>query len=139
MVVNLLAVFFYSEKIEKVGSKLEEIAEEVGKILVENASNKLARKRRLQRGEYVMSIYKYNEVRDKIKEDQSPHLNEEENDHSCDYTLSLHLPTKHCQFSVKSGPRLFTFDAASDTIVVNVGQQLEASNFNPILIITFIK
>ena len=111
---------------EKVGSKLEEVGEELGKIFVENAS-KQARKR-LQRGESLLSIYKYNQ-QDKMIE-QNPHLNEEENDHSCDCTLSLHLPTKHCQFSVKFGPRLLTFDAGPDTIVVTVGQQLEASNFN---------
>ncbi|XVF65928.1 hypothetical protein PTKIN_Ptkin09bG0290500 [Pterospermum kingtungense] len=115
----------FSEKMEKVGSKLEEVAEEVVKILVENASKESPRKR-LQRGEPIMSIYKYNYMQDKIKDDQNPLLNEEENDHCCDYTLSLHLPTKHCQFSTKSGPRLLTFDAAPDTVIFTVGQQLEA-------------
>ena len=111
---------------EKVASKLEEVAEELGKIFVENASNQP--RKRLEKGESVLSIYKYN-YQDKIT-GQNPHLNEEENDHSCDYTLSLHLPTKHCEFSVKSGPRLFTFDAAPVTIIVTVGQQLEVGNFN---------
>ncbi|XVF65929.1 hypothetical protein PTKIN_Ptkin09bG0290500 [Pterospermum kingtungense] len=128
----------FSEKMEKVGSKLEEVAEEVVKILVENASKESPRKR-LQRGEPIMSIYKYNYMQDKIKDDQNPLLNEEENDHCCDYTLSLHLPTKHCQFSTKSGPRLLTFDAAPDTVIFTVGQQLEASSFNPMYIVNFIK
>ncbi|XVE80763.1 hypothetical protein DITRI_Ditri15bG0006400 [Diplodiscus trichospermus] len=113
----------FSEKMEKVGSKLEEVAEELGKILVENASNE-ARKR-LGKAESVLSIYKYN-YQDKMR-NQNPDVDEEaENDHSCDYTLSLHLPTKHCEFSVKSGPRLSTFDAGPDTIIVTVGKQLQA-------------
>ncbi|XP_022760955.1 uncharacterized protein LOC111307205 isoform X2 [Durio zibethinus] len=116
----------FSEKMEKLASKLEEIAEELLKVLVENVSKQP--RKRLQRGESLLSIYKYNYEHDKIT-DQNPHLNEEENNHSRDYTLSLHLPTKHCEFSVKSGPRILTFDAAPDTIIVTVGQQLEVSSF----------
>ncbi|XP_022722781.1 uncharacterized protein LOC111279961 [Durio zibethinus] len=112
----------FSEKMEKVASKLEEVARELGNILVENAGKQP--RKRFQKGESQLSIYKYNYQPDKMT-DQNPHLNEEENDHSCDYTLSLHLPAKHCEFSVKSGPRLFTFDAGPDTIIVTVGQQLE--------------
>ncbi|XVF29694.1 hypothetical protein REPUB_Repub15cG0144200 [Reevesia pubescens] len=119
----------FSEKMEKVGRKLKEVAEELGKILVENASEQLAKKR-LQRRESILSIYKYNQQDKKIEQNQHLNLNEDENDHSCDYTLSLHLPTKHCEFSVKSGPRVFSFDAGPDTIIVTVGQQLEASNIS---------
>ncbi|KAA3479990.1 2-oxoglutarate (2OG) and Fe(II)-dependent oxygenase superfamily protein [Gossypium australe] len=99
----------FSEKVEKVASKLEEVAEELGKILVENARQ--AGRKGFRRGESVVSIYKYNNNSNEDNlADQDPKVNEEENGHCCDYTLSLHLPTKHCQFSLKTGPRLLTFD-----------------------------
>ncbi|MFQ6645363.1 hypothetical protein Gotur_020541 [Gossypium turneri] len=125
----------FSEKVEKVATKLEEVAEELGKILVENA-REVGRKG-FRRGESVVSIYKYNNNSNADKlADQDPNVNEEENGHCCDYTLSLHLPTKHCQFSLKTGPRLLTFDVAPDTLILTFGHQLEASlsfpffNFN---------
>ncbi|KAK6279625.1 hypothetical protein POUND7_019892 [Theobroma cacao] len=113
----------FSEKMEKVASKLDQLAEELGQILVENASEQ--QRKRVQRGEPLLSIYKYNQ-QDKIMEQKSQ-LNEEETRHSChNYTLSLHLPTKDCEFCVKSGPSgLLTFDAGPETIIVTVGQQLE--------------
>ncbi|MBA0696120.1 hypothetical protein Goari_002703, partial [Gossypium aridum] len=117
------------EKVEKVASKLEEVAEELGKILVENA-RQVGRKG-FRRGESVVSIYKYNNNSNEDKlADQDPNVNEEENGHCCDYTLSLHLPTKHCQFSLKTGPRLLTFDVAPDTLILTFGHQLEASLFS---------
>ncbi|KAK8556541.1 hypothetical protein V6N12_002940 [Hibiscus sabdariffa] len=120
----------FSEKIEKVASKLEGVAEELGKILVENASK--AGKKGVAKGVSHLSIYKYNNSEEEGKPgDQDPVLGGEENDHCCDYTLSLHLPTKHCQFSARSGPRPLTFDVDPDTIIVTFGQLLEASNFTP--------
>ncbi|KAK8275303.1 hypothetical protein V6Z12_D10G128600, partial [Gossypium hirsutum] len=114
----------FSEKVEKVASKLEEVAEELGKILVENA-RQVGRKG-FRRGESVVSIYKYNNNSNEDKlADQDPNVNEEENGHCCDCTLSLHLPTKHCQFSLKTGPRLLTFDVAPDTLILTFGHQLE--------------
>ncbi|GMI93076.1 hypothetical protein like AT2G38500 [Hibiscus trionum] len=113
----------FSEKIEKVASELEEIAEELGKILVENASK--PGKKGVPKGVSHLSIYKYNNNEEDKLEDQDPFLGEEENQHCCDYTLSLHLPTKHCQFSAKSGPRRLTFHADPDTIIVTFGQLLE--------------
>lgn len=114
----------FSEKVEKVASKLEDVAEELGKILVENARQ--AGRKGFRRGESVVSIYKYNNNSNEDKlADQDPNVNEEENGHCCDYTLSLHLPTKHCQFSLKTGPRLLTFDVAPDTLILTFGHQLE--------------
>ncbi|OMO94526.1 hypothetical protein CCACVL1_05946, partial [Corchorus capsularis] len=116
---------------EKVRSKLNKLGEELGQIFVENASNIKQQRKRLQRRESLLSIYKYyNQNKDKmIEEPQKEELNEEvEKDQTCDYytSLSLHLPTKHSEFCVKSGPsRLFTFDAGPETIIVTVGQQLE--------------
>ncbi|MBA0724843.1 hypothetical protein Golax_021500 [Gossypium laxum] len=119
----------FSEKVEKVASKLVEVAEELGKILVENA-RQVGRKG-FRRGESVVSIYKYNNNSNEDKlADQDPNVSEEENGHCCDYTLSLHLPTKHCQFSLKTGPRLLTFGVAPDTLILTFGHQLEASLFS---------
>ncbi|KAE8694929.1 AF4/FMR2 family member 1 [Hibiscus syriacus] len=119
----------FSEKIENVASKLEEVAEELGKILVEIAGK--AGKKGVPKGVSHLSIYKYNNKDGDKSADQDPigEEEEEENQHCCDYTLSLHLPTKHCQFSAKYGHRLLTFDADPDTIIVTFGQLLEASNF----------
>ncbi|KAE8673904.1 AF4/FMR2 family member 1 [Hibiscus syriacus] len=123
----------FSEKIEKVASKLEEVAEELGKILVENAGK--GGKKGVPKRVSHLSIYKYNNNagdksadQDQIGGDEDED-EDEENQHCCDYTLSLHLPTKHCQFSAKYGHRLLAFDADPDTIIVTFGQLLEASKF----------
>lgn len=127
--VNVGCLVWNSEKVEKVARKLEEVEEELGKILVENARQ--AGRKGFRRGESVVSIYKYNNNSNEDKlADQDSNGNEEENGHYCDYTLSLHLPTKHCQFSLKTGPRLLTFDVAPDTLILTFGHQLEASLFS---------
>lgn len=108
----------FSEKMEKVASTLDAVAEEVGQILIDYADKQGAR--RLQRGESVLSIYRYNH--DNVMAQSLAPPNDEENN---TYSLNIHLPTKHCEFLVQSSRGFWSFDAAPDTIIVTIGKRLE--------------
>lgn len=105
---------------ENVADKLEEIARKLGQIMVEN-SRKQSDKR-IQRGESVLSVYRYNH--ENVTE-QSPPLPKERTEEMLHYTLSLHLPAKNCEFRVNSGKGPLSFHADPDTILVTFGRQLE--------------
>ena len=68
--------------------------------------------------ESIFSVYRYN------NNHQNPNPCEREN--KTKNMMSLHIPGEHCQFSINSyqQPSSFTFDAAADTIVVTLGEQL---------------
>ncbi|GLU17864.1 hypothetical protein SLE2022_342140 [Rubroshorea leprosula] len=111
----------FSEKMDKVGSRLDAIAEEVGEILVENADKQ--GQRRLQREESVLSLYRYNH--DNVMPQNPPPSTAEDESSACDYCLNLHLPSKQCEFFVQSKQGFWSFDAGPDTIIVTVGKRLE--------------
>ncbi|KAG7574099.1 hypothetical protein ISN44_As09g023180 [Arabidopsis suecica] len=110
----------FSHEMENVADKLEEIARKLGQIMVENSRRQSDK--RIQRGESVLSVYRYNH--ENVTE-QSPPLPKERTEEMLHYTLSLHLPAKNCEFRVNSGKGPLSFHADPDTILVTFGRQLE--------------
>lgn len=112
----------FSQEMENVADKLEGVARKLGQIMVENSRRQTDK--RIQRGESVLSVYRYNH--ENVTE-QSPPLPKETTEEMLHYTLSLHLPAKNCEFRVDSGKGggPLSFHADPDTILVTFGRQLE--------------
>ena len=112
---------------ENVADKLEGVARKLGQIMVENSRRQTDK--RIQRGESVLRIYRYNH--ENVTE-QSPPLPKETTEEMLQYTLSLHLPAKNCEFRVDSGKGggPLSFHADPDTILVTFGRQLEVCYMN---------
>ncbi|CAN6995512.1 hypothetical protein IGI04_017897 [Brassica rapa subsp. trilocularis] len=112
----------FSQEMENVADKLEGVARKLGQIMVENSRRQTDK--RIQIGESVLSVYRYNH--ENVTE-QSPPLPKETTEEMLHYTLSLHLPAKNCEFRVDSGKGggPLSFHADPDTILVTFGRQLE--------------
>lgn len=110
----------FSEEMENIAGKIEGIAEKLGQILVEKARKKCGKK--MEKGESVVSVYRYNHHIN-ITE-QNPPLLPHKYTQASDYTLSLHLPFRNCEFRIHSTPPL-SFHADPDTILVTFGHQLQ--------------
>ncbi|XP_023544633.1 uncharacterized protein LOC111804157 [Cucurbita pepo subsp. pepo] len=104
-----------SEKMEKLRSKLEGIEEKISERLWKCMGENM---KKGDKKESIFSVYRYN------NNHQNPNPCEREN--KTKNMMSLHIPGEHCQFSINSyqQPSSFTFDAAADTIVVTLGEQL---------------
>lgn len=109
-----------SEKMERVAGKLDAIAQELFKVLVENTGQQhFGKAVTVQGKESILSLFRYNhenETRSK------PPFLDDENRKSSDHTLCLHFPTAQSQFSVQSDRGPLSFEAGPDTIVVTVGK-----------------
>ncbi|KAJ6765421.1 2-OXOGLUTARATE (2OG) AND FE(II)-DEPENDENT OXYGENASE SUPERFAMILY PROTEIN [Salix purpurea] len=109
-----------SEKMERVAGKLDAIAQELFKVLVENTGQQhFGKAVTVQGKESILSLFRYNhenETRSK------PPFLDDENRKSSDHTLCLHFPTTQSQFSVQSDRGPLSFEAGPDTIVVTVGK-----------------
>ncbi|KAL0844519.1 hypothetical protein Bca101_017765 [Brassica carinata] len=110
----------FSEEMENIADKLDGVARKLGQIMVENSRRQTDK--RIQRGESVLRVYRYNH--ENVTE-QSPPLPKETTEEMLQYTLSLHLPAKNCEFRVNSGKGPLSFHADPDTILVTFGRQLE--------------
>ncbi|KAG2332497.1 hypothetical protein Bca52824_003677 [Brassica carinata] len=110
----------FSEEMENIADKLDGVARKLGQIMVEHSRRQTDK--RIQRGESVLRIYRYNH--ENVTE-QSPPLPKETTEEMLQYTLSLHLPAKNCEFRVNSGKGPLSFHADPDTILVTFGRQLE--------------
>ncbi|KAJ6739689.1 2-OXOGLUTARATE (2OG) AND FE(II)-DEPENDENT OXYGENASE SUPERFAMILY PROTEIN [Salix koriyanagi] len=110
----------FSEKMERVAGKLDAIAQELFKVLVENTGQQhFGKAVTVQGKESILSLFRYNhenETRSK------PPFLDDENKKSSDHTLCLHFPTTQSQFSVQSDRGPLSFEAGPDTIVVTVGK-----------------
>ncbi|KAL5808949.1 hypothetical protein ACOSQ3_029640 [Xanthoceras sorbifolium] len=111
----------FSEKMEFVGSKLDDIAEQMRQIFVESLAGKQYGKRSPQK-QNVLSIYKYNH---NVIDECGPPLAKEKNKNCLDHIFSIHLPTKLCRYCVQSEQGPISFNAGPELIVVTVGKQLE--------------
>lgn len=118
--------FFCSEKMDNVASKLDAIAQELCKVLVENTGKQHFGKTVTTQGkESILSLFRYNH---KNETRSKPTLLNDENRKSSDHALCLHFPTMQSQFSVQSDQGPLSFDAGPDSIVVTVGKHLEVIN-----------
>ncbi|KAJ6403409.1 hypothetical protein OIU84_015334 [Salix udensis] len=104
-----------SEKMERVAGKLDAIAQELFKVLVENRGQQhFGKTVTVQGKESILSLFRYNhENETRSKPDAMK---------SSDHTLCLHFPTAQSQFSVQSDRGPLSFEAGPDTIVVTVGK-----------------
>ncbi|KAL9337067.1 hypothetical protein Peur_071555 [Populus x canadensis] len=113
----------FSEKMDNVASKLDAIAQELCKVLVENTGKQHFGKTVTTQGkESILSLFRYNH---KNETRSKPTLLNDENRRSSDHALCLHFPTVQSQFSVQSDQCPLSFDAGPDSIVVTVGKHLE--------------
>ena len=116
-----------SENTKIVASKLEAIAKQLSRIMLENA-RKQSNHKNISSGnkESVLSLYRFNH-KNSMEKNQLP-LNDEIENELCDRAfLSLHIPLKHCQIYVQSEEDHFSFDANPETLVVTIGKQIEVS------------
>ena len=110
-----------SATIKHVASKLEAIADKLGRILFENAENLTDQRRVCEGKESVLSLYRYNHKSFLDQSQSTLHIEKERK--LCDHSLSLHLPFKPCQIYVQSMGDDFYFDAGPQTLVVTIGKQ----------------
>ncbi|KAJ9185474.1 hypothetical protein P3X46_005111 [Hevea brasiliensis] len=112
----------FSEKMENIASKLDAIAELLGKIFVENIA-RMQFGKRIQGKESSLSIYKYNHKDNYMI--RNPSSSSERNSKTCDHIFCLHLPATPSRFFLRSAQGPLSFDAGPDTIVVIVGHRIE--------------
>ncbi|CAK7343608.1 unnamed protein product [Dovyalis caffra] len=113
----------FSEKMENVASKLEAIAQQLYKFLVENTDKEHFGKTMTMQGkESILSLFRHNHRNDIELEQQM--LNEK-NRKCSDHILRLHFPTTQSQFSLRTDQGPLCFDAGPDAIVVTVGKHLQ--------------
>lgn len=103
-----------------VGSKLDTIADEVRKVLVESLGSKQYVKR--SNRENILSIIKFNHH---VMDQHDSNPIQEKHKNSLDHLFGLHLPTKLCRFYVQSQQGVFSFVAGPGSIIVTIGKQLE--------------
>ncbi|XP_050228439.2 uncharacterized protein LOC126677715 [Mercurialis annua] len=112
----------FSEKMEIIASKLDEMAEQLRHIFVENIA-RLQFGSRIQGNESVLSLYRYSGNHSSVQNPLSS-TDQTSSKHS-DHTLCLHLPATRSQFHVQSASGPLSFHVGPDTIVVTVGQRIE--------------
>lgn len=106
---------------ERVAGKLDAIAQELFKVLVQNTGQQhFGKTVTVQGKESILSLFRYNhENETRSKPDAMK---------SSDHTLCLHFPTAQSQFSVQSERGPLSFEAGPDTIVVTVGKHFGVIN-----------
>ncbi|KAK4833988.1 hypothetical protein QYF36_014487 [Acer negundo] len=109
----------FSEKMECVGSKLDDIAQQVRQVFMESLAGKQYEKRSLEK-QNVLSIHKHNH---NVADESGPIPEKNKNFH--DQIFTLHLPTKQCRYCVQSEKGPIIFYAGPEVIIVTVGKQLE--------------
>ncbi|XP_058075311.1 uncharacterized protein LOC131223817 [Magnolia sinica] len=111
----------FSENMGKLFVKLEAIAENVGRILMEHTRKRC--QKRIEERESVLCIHKYNsnDVRD-----GSPLLDgQSEIVEDLPHALILHLSNSDLEFRVQSRNPSFSFSATAGAIIVTVGGHLQ--------------
>ena len=108
---------------ERISSKLHELAEELGLVFSENKVWQA--QGRISEMEPVLSLYRYSHV--SLMDDISP-LPSERNSESGYHALTLHLPIQHSEFRIQSHQGLLSFHASPGSVVAAIGEQFEVNS-----------
>lgn len=113
-----------SEKMERISSRLDELAEELGLVISENKG--WQPQGRIPEIEPVLSLYRYSHDNGPM-DDISP-LPKETNSESGNHALTLHLPIHHSEFHIQSHRGPLSFNATPSSLVVTIGEHLEVTD-----------